>query len=545
LIPEKGIDGGYNRVSVHISGKGGGRMKIPVQNGLALGSIVNGETLAKMEEYAEAQAEIEDVQEKIKAVEQRIEQLEAKIKSRKLQEEKAPSRTVAEGKESPSGTTTTTTRTTGALFIELWEKEINQMNSSISLLFQQMKESQEKKEKLSSFTNSYQGFDTPIDIKASVPDVFPIGFDSLSYSSEYIDMKQDLSEIHSRMKQASSASSMNSSISGGGWIGSSSASLAHTTSKATADRLDQIKKEGKAIGVLAINALATTRHVRCFSKVHFDRNKLRSILDVMKNGSDVDCRRHGITVRTITRDNKLETVKEIYVLTQAVLGASFTALITLSDEQTTEGTGTRESRGQGGTNTAAVEAKVKIPVVSGGVSGGYSNANQSGMQSEDNVLNNISNTRVNIEISCQGAMPIFARNVVEHETLKPVDLNPSKFPLSQEEEGNAEKMASANSKERDLAVYKRMMQGQNSSISTINLLRGIASVKNEQSLHTVASVMEAYENFATQVTTDPNCGVPIGFNYTVYSQEMLQDLLNEITPPAGTNETPPLAGDRA
>lgn len=56
FVPEKDMNGLYNRVSVRMIGPGAGRSTIPFQPGLALGSVVRGSSLEKMETYKENMA---------------------------------------------------------------------------------------------------------------------------------------------------------------------------------------------------------------------------------------------------------------------------------------------------------------------------------------------------------------------------------------------------------------------------------------------------------------------------------------------------------
>nr|WP_166154734.1 hypothetical protein [Neochlamydia sp. AcF84]NGY94516.1 hypothetical protein [Neochlamydia sp. AcF84] len=494
LIAEKGLEGSYAYISVHVSGRGGGNGKIPFQPGLALGSVVRCDTLIKMEEYAQKMANEEAMMEQITSAEQRIEILNAKIKARQG--------VAGYGKAT-------------ATLISCWNTQINAATNLIAALSDKLVKSTSGE--IPVFENFYQGVESPIDMARSQMEVQPRGFDSLHYSSQYIDMREELSEIHDRITHSSSATSASA---GGGWLlFGGSASLA--ASNATSERLAQIKKENIAEGVLVINALATTRHVRCFTDLQYDKRKLQAILNAMRGSNKDELKRYGIS----TRDND---TKEIYLLTEAVLGGSFTALVTFLNESK------MNRRLDKYTHEHEISTVVRggVNFVDWGVSAGYSNASQYGTQTEDDVLRNVAGTKVTIEIISQGAMPVFAREIIEREIMKHLELNPSKFELTKKDEGDAEIMATGKEKEKAMVVYKRRMKMENAQVAVMNTYRGLTSTKEKQNIHSAQSVMEAYENFATQMTTDPDCGIPIGFNYQKLNQEEIKEILEQLSSPA-------------
>ncbi|BBI18277.1 hypothetical protein [Neochlamydia sp. S13] len=494
LIAEKGVEGSYAHVLVHVSGKGGGNGKIPFQPGLALGSVVRCDTLIKMEEYAQKMANEEAMMEQITSAEQRIEMLNAKIKARQY--------VVGQGNSRDP-------------LITCWTSQKTAATNLIAALSVKLAKSESGE--IPIFENFYQGVESPIDMARSQMEVQPRGFDSLHYSSQYIDMREELSEIHDRITHSSSATSASA---GGGWLlFGGSASIA--ASNAASERLAQIKKEDIAEGVLVINALATTRHVRCFTDLQYDKRKLKIILDAMKSPDDAELNRYGIS----KRDN---VTKEIYLLTEAVLGGSFTALVTFLNESK------MNRRLDKYTNEREIStvARGGVKLLDWGVSAGYSNASQYGIQTEDDVLRNVAGTKVTIEIISQGAMPVFAREIIEREIMKHLDLNPSNFELSKKDEGDAEIMAAGKEKEKAMVVYKRRMKMENAQVAVMNTYRGLTSTKEKQNIHSAQSVMEAYENFATQMTTDPDCGIPIGFNYQKLTEEEIKEILEELSSPA-------------
>lgn len=523
FIPEKGVDGLYNRVAVHIPALGGGKFKIPFQPGLALGSIIKGDTLEKMENYAKIEAQRDALAEQMKAAEQQIEILQGKIASKKSS---SPTTTASSSitKESPNANSSAKDKPkSGAdILINLWNNQMTSLEKMIIALAKKIEES--KFEEIPIFEGFHQGIESPIDINRSRLDVKPRGFDSLNYSSQYIDMKQSISEIDDQVKHSSSANDV--SISGGAWI--FKGKVSHAWSEATSQRLAQIKQENTSKGVLMINAMVTTRHVRYFSDLHFDKAKLKMILNVMKDGGHDAWNRYGIT----TRQEDSKTVKEIYLLTEAVLGGSFTALVIFLDEEKKKRALEKEAEEHG--HTTSVKLSGKYLFAKG--SANFSHSDHSGSQSEEDLLNNISNTNIAIEITAQGGIPIFTRDVIEHEVMKHLDVNPAKFELSPQDEAEAENFDKLGEKEKLVAAYKRQMKMENAQIAVMNTYRGLTATKDKQTVHTAKSVMEAYENFADKIVSDPNCGIPIGFNYQVLTESRLKEILAELEGPKSTSQ---------
>lgn len=493
FIPEKGVDGCYNRVSIHVSGPGGGKSLIPFQPGLALGSVVRGDTLEKMEEYATKTAAREAREQQLKAIEERIEQLDMKIKAKK-------------GTTSPAG----------IALLKVWKGEQKALDTTLAAIAEQM-QSETVDDKIPIFESFYQGVETPIDTTASALQVQPRGFDSLSYSSQYISMKENMSVVHDRLSQSASSSQVNAS--GGGWFFSVQAS--HAWADATAKRLFQIQTSNISEGVLVISAVATTRHVRCFTKLKYDREKVRNVLEAMKTNDEKVLKRYAIT-------KKDDDTKEIYLLTEAVLGGSFTAFVTFLDEQKVKRTTDKRSEEHSSATTVTASAGI----FGWGGSGSYATSRSGGSQSEDDVLRGITTTKINIEIVSQGVMPQFTRGIIEHEIVKHLDLNPSKYELSGQDAADAKAAVTATGPALAEIVAKRQMKMSNAQVAILNTYRGLTSSKEELNLHTPDSVMAAYDDFAKQMASDQDCGIPIGFNYQILSERRLQEILEEMTSPA-------------
>ncbi len=487
LIPEKGVDGNYNRVSMHITGMGGVKPKIPFQPGLVLGSIVEGETLEKMERYASSMAKSEALNEQLRNAEQKIKDLSAQI--------------AAEAKSHKESSLT-----------KYWIKEKVRHENFIKKIHEKLLK--EEIEEIPVFEGFHQGLVTPIDTAASKLAVQPRGYDSIHYVSQYISMKLDTSEIHNKVDHISNA---NSASLEGGW-GLFKGKLAHDWSQATADRLARIKHEGKAEGVLLINAMVTTRNVQCFTDIKYDKHKLKMIYSAMQSTNPLELKRHGITIS----DGK----KKIYLLTEAVQGGVFTGIVTFYDEKKMQRKADKHMQEDG--SATSVSGSAGYSALS--VSGGFSRASQSASQKEDEILQSVANTKVDIEFQALGAVTKCMRETVEQELIKHFDLNPSKFELTPKDATYAKTLVEGTPQEKAIATCERQMKMENASVAAVNSMRELTSTKEKQSLHTLNSLMETYDNFALQMINDPNCGIPIGFNYLVLDEDRIKAILEELEP---------------
>ncbi len=484
----KGVDGEDSAISLRPALLGGTRTRIPFQPGLALGSIVKGDVVKKLVAYADKTRQVEQYQMQIEEAEQRYNILEAKIRSYKEQ-----------GRANTSS---------GRALISVWEKEMEGIT-------EKMIPNLEKALCAISydsdfFVNFQAGLHSPIDTEKSHIEIQPRAFDSLSYSSQYIKMGEDISKIHDKISQSSSSGSASASV--GCWMGKGQVSAA--SARAAADRVVQIKGQEIAEAVLVVNAFMTTRNVRTFTKIHYNYDTLKKIYEAMQKDDPSKWAEYGI--------NANEGSKEILILTEAVMGASFTGIITFLNEGKTRGS--EEHHFKESQHSASASVKRGFFGFGGSVGGSYSGQNASG--SEDNVLANYSNTRVNIEIFCQGAIPTFAREVVERELLKHVDLNPAKFELSTRDEKTVEDLLSGDGQKMQRANLKQQVKMQNAAVGVLNACRGLKSVTEKDEIHTTHSVFTSYDNFSRQITEDKDCGVPVGFNYTVLSEKEIKELLD-------------------
>lgn len=296
LIPEKGMNGLYNRVSVRMKGPGGGRSTIPFQPGLALGSVVRGCSLEKMERYSEVMAKQQAYEEQISNAEKQLELLTAKINNKR----------------------DSTSKGDKAL-VEIWSKQIQNITKALdSLIIKLDKDPGD----IPIFEGFYQALESPIDMGASKMEVQPRGFDSLEYSSQYIRLDADISKILDQITQSSNSNSASASLGGGFFLYNAKASASHSWSSGLAKRVTEIKNQRKSQGILLIHATVTTRNVRCFTDLKYNRAKLQMIQHVMKNEENQEVLdRYGIT----TEGDK----KVIYMLTEAVLGGHLQHLLLL------------------------------------------------------------------------------------------------------------------------------------------------------------------------------------------------------------------------
>lgn len=443
--------------------KGGMHAKIPFQDGLALGSIVRGSIITKMDAYSKQISELDALEEQCSSVEKRIEALSidtsraSQLESKRLEVYK------------------------GALEKKITEKE-NESPSEIPV-----------------FSSFQIGIRSPIDTQASQVVVQPRGFDSLKYSSKYLSLMESEAKIADKINQSASSGSVSAK---GGW-GFFSASLSTSWAKSATDRVNTIKKSNRASGVLLVNASLTSRNVRCYSSLKYDLGALKSLEDIIKKAPS-EKKEEYLDRSGISLENGEPVV---YILTEAPLGGSFTALVTFLNEEELN----RRAEMHASERTRTSEVSLGYLGV-GNAKGAYSSSNA--RQSEEDALRQLMSTRVEIEFISQGAIPGFARDVVEREVMQHLSLNPAQFSLSQGNREEAKALVSAKGKELATLQMQRQLRMEEAQSGVVNACRELASAKSSQRIHTPESVMEAYENFARQMTTDRDSGVPIGFNYT-------------------------------
>lgn len=480
-----GPTGTAQAVEVFPSLKGGMMTpKIPVQPGIALGSLVNGETISKMNAYTEQMAQITHLEQLIQSIDQRMKAIEY------LSESELTTSNQVEKKRLDSLKTEVTAKITALAN----EEHPIPIFSSLQVAMQ-----------------------SPLDLERCNIVNQPKSFDSMQYRSQYVDFYQSENSLKDQIHQASNSGTLSAQ---GGWtIFSASASVSRA--KSTADRISSIKKSGRSNGVLVVDSYLTKRNVRGFSSLKYDKNALERFADIMANKTKLPseehqdlCKKCGISIENG------EPV--IYIVTETVLGGSFTALVTFLKESSMSREAEIHSKET--TYSGSIQAGIGS-IASVGASLTRSNA----QQSESDFLKQIMSTKIEIEFISQGAIPGFARNVVEKEIIQHLSLNPAQFTPSHAEKEQAQALISATGSELATLQLQRKMHMENVQVATINACRGLTETKEEQKVHTPESVLGAYENFAKQMSTDTEAGVPIGFNFTRLTLEDIQRELNLIS----------------
>lgn len=246
----------------------------------------------------------------------------------------------------------------------------------------------------------------------------------------------------------------------------------------------------------------------------------------MQSSKSDDLERYGITIGD-------RHGKSIYILTEAVLGGSFTALVTFH-----EGSNEGISRTVDSSNTGLSGGFALDALTPGGVTigGGISGAKENKEIDEKKQLDSVRETKIDIEFISQGALPTFARDVVQQEILKHLNLNPSSYAISAKDSLEAEKLVQQ-TQEGDLARARYQMKMQNAQVAIMNAFDGLKEdqeqQKEQQNVHTMDSVMQAYESFASKITEDQECGVPVGFYYDILTQSDIEDLIQKLTKEKG------------
>lgn len=466
LVPAYGVDSKINRLCVHISGLGGIGGKIPFQPGIAMGSIVDKKTIDRMEDYARFQGQFESLRARIDGLKQRAEQLEAEIDDYK---DKTDEVSVA--------------------LVNLWKGEKQLIADQIKGLVGELRKIHPKQ--VPDFPAFVAMQESPIDFEASTYKVEPRGFDSIQYSSTFLDFDESEASTRDKLKQSSSAGSVSGGYSGIFF----SVSGSHSWSKAAVDRVGAIRRQGHASGVLVINALVTTRHVRFFERTRYDLEKLKRLKE-----------------------------KEVYILSEAVMGGAFSAIITYLHTESANRDLDVQRRDQ------SSESDMSGKFLGYRASGHYSQ--QSTDESSQDELGHRASSRVTIEFIAQGAIPQVARDQVVRETLKFADQSFQEYQMGGKEgaEGSSE----------------RRRQLQETAFAAANKVRETKASQAAKVIHSPSTVFSAYDDFSDQISSDPNAGIPIGFGYTLLNVAEAIEHENRLREmkPASAEESPQL-GDQS
>lgn len=471
-------------VSLRISGPGGMQPKIPFQDGLALGSIIQGEILEKMNQYVSETKEMDALIQQLESAKRHIIQLETEINSHQENN----------------------------ILKQITQKRIEFENKRIKSITERMTDLLSKHDgEVPIFQGFRQGLESPIDFHKSHTMVQPRAFPSLSFSSQYIHNSTSLSEIQDKLSVSSTSNGVAGKL---GWdfLGGS---ISADFSRAVSNRVARICQKEKTDGVLALNASYTSSFVRSFENIEYDSHKLTTIYKAMTEGTAKDLEKYGITIFN-------DGTKAILILTEAVLGGSFTGLVTITKQSELE----RDLAKKQSENIIELGLGGGLKTGLWDVNVGGSSSTQWGSMSENDKASQISNTRIEVEILSQGAIPNFssATSPVE-QVVKHLDLNPANFQLAPEDKAMLNALSNASQSEKDKLIQERRLQLTNAQAATQNVMREIISQKTKHSVHSIESVTSAFENFCKQVITDPNSGIPLGFNYQILTEKQIGKLL--------------------
>ena len=455
--------------------------KIPFQPGLALGSIVRGDIVQQMELYAQMNSQVEQVQKELRDLEQGVKTLDAKIQSLKTKQTQGP---------------------IDNTLIDLYQKQQDAFQEQIKQLPKKLEKVRQIE--IPAFSNLSTGLESPFDFDHTQTAIDKRGFDSITYSSQYIDMAQSSQKIQDRMNQSSSA---HTASGGGGYGLFFSASASHTWSEGAMNRVAEIRNQGFASKVLLINALVTTRYVRFFKNRTYDPNKLQAILRAMRATNDpVELKRVGVTVVENTETQK--ATKCVYLLTEAVMGGSFSAILTYLKEDSSQ----RDVKSEAKHSGEATEVDI-----SGGwgpfqAKGGYGHSGQKADESTSDEIQNRSNLNLSIEFIAQGAVPQLARDTVIREVMKHQDQNLRTY-------------TSSGSQQKGQSAYERQAELQKAMYASLNAVQKTTVQEEKIQIHSPNNVLKAYDDFCGEIVSDTSCGIPIGFNYTQLNEEQIAQLV--------------------
>jgi hypothetical protein len=448
--------------------------KIPFQPGLALGSVVKGDVIEKLEQYNEVVSQMEKQQREMQNLEQGLKALKEKLDS-------------IRGDTSPD-----------QALKKLFGIQVKSIERAIENIVEEI--NKVKEVSIPFFSNITTTLESPIDFDTSKESIANRGFDSISFSSQYIDMNESSQRIQEKMEQSSSANSVSAGASFCGFsIGGS-----YSWSSGVMKRVAEIRNQGHASKILIINAMATTRHVRYFKNRKYDPIKLRTILNVMEKSSDSnELEKKGIN---ISRDGE----KSIYLLTEAVMGGSFSAIVTYLKDDNSQ----RDVNAKADHSSSSIGGKLSAPVFSvGGTSvkgkGGIGHSSQYANETHLDELQNQAQLNVSIEYISQGIIPQFARENIIREVYKYKNQDLQKYESS----GAFQKGKSVESRQKELQEF---------TYNALNQVRSTEVEKDALSIHGVTSVTKAYDDFCGEIISDINSGIPVGFNYTILTQSEIK-----------------------
>lgn len=445
LTPRKDSNYRYVGVSAHITGRGGVQALVPYEEGLSLGSVVHAKDIDTMREYAKIQTERTHYEAQLRDIAGRIEELELKEKVVHEPERRAVK---AERQQQQVAQYRELEKNLNAKIVELYKKT------------------------LPIFTGFRTGVSSPVRWGEGATDIVNMrrGFPQVKFSSQYVNLKSTTSDISKQLKKGSFSFGADTSKIGWGPVtGSAGANI----EAKTLNRLKEIKTDQAARGVLVINSSVSSGRVKSLVDIQYDKQILVSLLQAMKSDNEEELDLYGISKSS-------DNLKKIYILSEAILGGSFTGLITFYDRSITQQNLEESDHSVGGGLHA------NLDVVGIGISPEIKAAADFKKQVEKDKIDNIANTEISIEFIAQGTIPTSVRDQLEKEIYR------HSSPFS-----NAEEKQS----------YE------------------VTKEKQEQSVHTISSLMAAYDSFATNMSADEDAGIPVAFNYQVLTEKQIENLL--------------------
>ncbi|MGR3912895.1 MAG: hypothetical protein QRY71_06305 [Candidatus Rhabdochlamydia sp.] len=440
--------------------------KIPFQPGLTLGSIVRGDVIEEMEQYAQTLLKIEKIQHEIQGFERDLKNLDRNI-------------------------TDITHKKNKTEFDHELEVLLKQQQAKLQKKIDQLPEKIEEMGclKMPSLPNISIELESPIDFDHTQITMHHRGFDSIYFNSQCIDMNESPHHVQNQLDQSLRAGSANIS----GSYGSFSIKAPYSWSADTLARVNEIHSQGYAAKIFLITALVTTRHVRLFKDIVYDLKKLAALLNMMKEGHQ----EKGITAQG--------NAKKIYMLTEAVMGGYFSAIVIYLKNKPQDSTQDFSSH---------FNKQVKEGMGFFKDKGEHLKTFQKANKSEDNI-SHPDNTDISIEFIAQGTIPQLAKQKVVQELLKHEDQNLKKYATLRNFQENQDHYKHQSGLQQDININMDELQ--------------TAIQKEENSIHTSGKVMQAYNDFCRTIVDDPYCGIPMGFNYTVLTENEIEIIIKELS----------------
>lgn len=312
LTPRKSIDYRYVGVSAHITGRGGAPHLIPYMEGLSLGSVVQieGSDIDAMNQYAINQTErtqlevqLTNAEEEIQRATLKKENLLQRLEKREIEEEELQK--LAEQNWQLKSSLDQITLYTN--FKKVAMEKYNQLNLvSLPIL-----------------TGFRTGAASPIKWgeKGTKVITLPLGSSQTHFSSQYITMESTLSQISEKISAGLLSSEVPSRSMG--WTPLIANSKAALETKALR-RIEQIKTDETARGVLIIKASFSTGYVRRLADIEYDIAAVENIYSAMGSSNKSMQNYYGVSGGEKGK---------IHILSEAILGGDFIGLVTFKSTQ--------------------------------------------------------------------------------------------------------------------------------------------------------------------------------------------------------------------